>query len=779
MENSPRITPQNNSNPEIINLRELILKYLRKWYWFAISVTICLIAGFIYLKTTNTQYKVQSTILLRQDKGSSPLSEMALLQSMGLSGTSKEVEDEIQVLTSKTILKNLIQELGVENEIFVKEGLRYVDTYPNHPVVATLPSGFNELIKGTVQLTVSKSKKGYKIKYKGLNHSETYKVKKLNEPLKTPDGIIILNKGENFENEGTYRLKFHPIRNITEAYAQRISIGAVNKKSNAISISTISDNTVKAADILNKLVELYNLDAVIDKNMIASNTKQFVDERLELIQKELLEVEINVENYKRSNNLTDISSEAEIFLKSSSEYNKKLAEIETQLNLTSYIESHVKDPKNQYSLVPANLGIEDKSLLELIKVYNEALLERMKLLRTVNTENPVITQLEMQLKTLRMSIVTSIESVKDGLKIAKNDVLGKESQFTRKIKEVPTQERQYIEIKRQQEIKQNLYLFLLEKREENALSLASTTPSAKTVDAAYTSTTPESPKVMIIFALMLVIGMLIPVAIIYVMDLFNNKISDKKEFVKAIKAPFLGTIGINKDAERIVVREGNTTPIAEMFRMVRTNIQFMLGGVKSPVILITSSVGGEGKSFTAMNLAMSFALTNKKVILVGLDIRKPMLGEYMHISKSNGVTMYISDPTHSVDDVIIPSGIHKSLDVIPAGPIPPNPAELLMNSRLDDLIAELRNRYDYVIIDSAPVGVVSDTYLLNRFLDSAVYVSRQHYTPKAVTELINEIHDHQKLKNIGLVLNGVDEATGYGYGYGYGYGHARESKKFK
>lgn len=777
MENSQRIAPQNNSNIEIINLRELIFKYLRKWYWFVISVALCLIAGFIYLKTANTQFKVQTTILLRQDKGSSALSEMALLQSMGLSGSSKEVEDEIQVLTSKTILKNLILELGVENEIYEKEGLRYIDTYPSHPVIITLPSGFNEQIKSVIELKISSSKQGYKVKYKSHLHSETYTLKNINEPLKTPEGIIILNKGEKFDSEGSYKINIYPIQIITEIYSQKISIAAVNKKSNGISISTISDNINKATDMLNKLVELYNLDAVIDKNMIASNTKQFVDERLELIQKELLEVEMNVENYKRNNNLTDISSEAEIFLKSSSEYNKMLAEIETQLNLSSYIESHVKDLRNQYSLVPANLGIEDKSLLELIKVYNEALLERMKLMRTVNTENPVIMQLEMQLKTLRMSIVTSLESVKDGLKIAKNDVLGKESQFTRKIKAVPTQERQYIEIKRQQEIKQNLYLFLLEKREENALSLASTTPSAKTVDSAYASTSPESPKRLIILGLMFILGLIIPVAIIYVMDMFNNKISDKKDFVKSIKAPFLGTIGINKSPERVVVREGNTTPIAEMFRMIRTNIQFMLGGVKSPVILITSSVGGEGKSFTAMNLAMSFALTNKKVILVGLDIRKPMLGEYMHISKSNGVTMFISDPTHSVSDVIIPSGMHPSLNVIPAGPIPPNPAELLMNSRLDDLITELRKRYDYIIIDSAPVGVVSDTYLLNRFSDCAVYVSRQHYTPKAVTELINEIHDQQKLKNIGMVLNGVDEATGYGYGYGYG--HAKEGKRKK
>ena len=258
-------------------------------------------------------------------------------------------------------------------------------------------------------------------------------------------------------------------------------------------------------------------------------------------------------------------------------------------------------------------------------------------------------------------------------------------------------------------------------------------------------------------------SLFIPIGIIYVMDLLNNKLTSKKELLKLVKAPYLGSIGINKDTDRVVVREGKITPIVEMFRMIRTNLQFMIGGTKSPVILVTSSIGGEGKSFTAINLAMSFALLNKKVILIGLDIRKPMLGDYMHLAKTKGVSLYLSDPNYKLSDIVIPSGIHTSLQVIPAGPIPPNPAELIMSNRLENLISELKKEYDYIIIDSAPVAVVSDTYLINRVVDLSIYVTRQNYTPKDVTDMINDIHDNNKLNNIGLILNGVDDISGYGY----------------
>lgn len=765
MENNINNSTNNKTTTynDLINLREIVIKYLRKWYWFVISVFVCFLIAFLYIKITMPTYQVQSTILLRQDNSNMGFSEMAILESMGMGGTSKEVEDEIQVLKSKTIMMNVIQHLGIQTEYLQKKGLRQIDTYPEIPLELITPVGFNDTLTYAVVLEIKAISAGYKIKFEAGKIKSKYILKDINETINTPFGALKLKAGKDFSKEDEYTIKTFPIRSITESYSTAIKIAAVTKKSNAISISTVAGNVTKARDVINKLVELYNLDAVVDKNMIASNTKKFVDERLVLIEEELQSVEQNVENYKKDNQLTNISSEASLFLQSSSEYNKKLAEVETQLNLVSYIESHVKDSKNIYSLIPANLGIQDNSLLNLISNYNNVLLERLRLMRTTNDENPVITQMEQQIKIVRSSIIASIASVKDGLKIAKMDILSKENQFNSKIKKVPTQERQYIEIKRQQEIKQNLYLFLLQKREENALTLASAIPTAKTLDAAYSSVVPVAPKMMIIFAITLLLGLFIPVGIIYVLELMNNKITNKKELLRLVKVPYLGSIGISKSQDRVVVREGKTTPIVEMFRMIRTNLQFMIGGTKSPVILVTSSVGGEGKSFTAINLASSFALLNKKVVLIGLDIRKPILGDYMHIEKNKGISLYLSNPDYKLSDIIIPSGIHSLLKVIPAGPVPPNPAELIMSDRLEELIAELKKEYDYIIIDSAPVGVVSDTFLINRVIDLSIYVSRQNYTPKEMTEIINDIHNNNKLNNMGLVLNGVEEMAGYGY----------------
>lgn len=765
MENNINNSTNNKTTTynDLINLREIVIKYLRKWYWFVISVFVCFLIAFLYIKITIPTYQVQSTILLRQDESSMGFSEMAILESMGMGGSSKEVEDEIQVLKSKTIMMNVIQHLGIQTEYLQKKGLRQIDTYPEIPLELITPVGFNDTLTNTVVLEIKAVSAGYKINFEAGKIKSKYIIKDISETINTPFGALKLKAGKDFSKEDIYTVKTFPIRSITESYSKSVKIAAVSKKSNAISISTEAGNVTKARDVINKLVELYNLDAVVDKNMIASNTKKFVDERLVLIENELQSVEQNVENYKKDNQLTNISSEASLFLQSSSEYNKKLAEVETQLNLVSYIESHVKDSKNIYSLIPANLGIQDNSLLNLISNYNNVLLERLRLMRTTNDENPVITQMEQQIKIVRSSIIASIASVKDGLKIAKMDILGKENQFNSKIKKVPTQERQYIEIKRQQEIKQNLYLFLLQKREENALTLASAIPTAKTLDAAYSSVVPVAPKMMIIFAITLLLGLFIPVGIIYVLELMNNKITNKKELLRLVKVPYLGSIGISKSQDRVVVREGKTTPIVEMFRMIRTNLQFMIGGTKSPVILVTSSVGGEGKSFTAINLASSFALLNKKVVLIGLDIRKPMLGDYMHIEKNKGISLYLSNPDYKLSDIIIPSGIHSLLKVIPAGPVPPNPAELIMSDRLEELIAELKKEYDYIIIDSAPVGVVSDTFLINRVIDLSIYVSRQNYTPKEMTEIINDIQNNNKLNNMGLVLNGVEEMAGYGY----------------
>ncbi len=763
-------TNSNNQVVDNVNIRELLIKLSHKWYWFLISIICCVSLAFLYLKTTNETYQVQSTILLRKDATSSKnLIDMSMLEGFGVSGTSKEVEDEIQVLTSKELTQSVIKSLQLETEYYSKIGLRKIEQYPLVPLKLITPKSFNDTLKQKLEIKIKTNKEGYSIKVIYGMLKQSFDVNSFSKPLQTVVGSLQLVQMSRLPKNFNYKIESFPIRNLVEKYCASIKVSAVNKKSNAISLSTVAANSKKAEAILNKLVELYNLDAINDKNLLATNTAMFVQERLKLIASELQDVEVNVENYKKRNKLTDITSEAELYVKSASTYDEKQAEIETQLNLVGYIETHVKNNKHQYDLVPANLGIEDKSLVLLIQDYNKALLERMKLKRTSNDRNPVMMQMEEQLKELRFSIITSIGSIKDGLKISKRDLQAKNNQFASKINNVPTQERQFIEIKRQQEIKQKLYLYLLQKREENALSLASTVPSAKTVDAAFTTLAPIAPKRNMVLLISLIFGLIIPIIIIYIIELLNNKISDSKELKRLVKAPYLGSIGLKKELDVVVVQEGKTTPIVEMFRIIRTNMQFMLAGKENPVILVTSSISGEGKSFTSINLAMSLALMKKKVVLVGLDIRSPMLGEYLHLSKERGITMFISDETYTVNDIIIPSKLHAYLDVIPAGPIPPNPAELIMNQRLDDLFIKLREMYDYIVVDSAPIGLVSDTYLLNRLVDNCIYVAREKYTPREASELINEIYDHKKLNNMSVVLNGVSESsTSYGYGYGYG-----------
>lgn len=765
MENKTTNTTTSKAiNNDIIKVKELISLYIKKWYWFAISVFLCLLAAFVYLKISQQTFKVETKILIRQDENSIDISEIALLKGLGMKEVSKEIDDEIQIIKSENILRNAVEQLDIATDYFIKDGLKYIDTYPDKPIEIIYVSGSNPEVGDVMKLTVRKADDKFIVKLKCGLFSEKYEITETNNTINSPIGQLKLKINKTFKPDAIYKIKSYPIKNLLEFYSSEINVSSVSKKTNAIRISINAANTQKAVAILNKLVDLYNMDAVMDKNIIASNTKDFIDERLTLIQSELTDIEQQAELYKKSNNLTNIKSEAKIFLKSSNEYDKKIDKIETQLNLVNYIEELVKDPKNKKKLVPNNLELQDVSINELISSYNSTIIEHMKLIRSTNNENPIVLELEQKINTLRDNLIESIVSLKKGYIIAIKQATSKNNQFISKIKDIPTQERKYLEIKRQQKIKQKLYLFLLEKREENALTLASTIPSTKTLDKASASTSPESPKLLTTLFIALILGGMFPIIILYVKDLFNNKITNKNELTSRLNIPFAGSIGISEKSEQIVVKNDFTSPLVEMFRMLRTNLQFMLGDKKSPVILVTSSIPGEGKSFVAINLALSFALTNKKVVLLELDIRRPTLNQHLALNKQ-GVTLFLSGQNVRADELVNESGIHPNLKVILAGQLAPNPTELLMSNRLEELIEFLKKEFDYIIIDSAPAGVVSDTFIISRVTDNTIYVVRQNYSNKDVTDLAQEIHESNKLKNMCLVLNGVDTKSGYGYGY--------------
>ncbi len=766
---------QNQNGEDTINIRELLIKYLHKWYWFVLAVIIAFIIAFVYIRSTNVKYQIQTVILLRNDKSSPGLSQAAMMESLGFNGVSKEVEDEIQVISSKKLIRQTIDSLGLHAQYYKKEGMKYVEKYKDVPFKLNLSKTFSESLTHPVIFYIKEISGQYKVEVSSSKiFEEKYKLNNIQEPFETPVGKFNFVATALPEKDTKYKVVIYPIKGLVESYGGRLNVSTVNKQSNAIKISLVESNIAKAEDFLNKIVELYNLDAIIDKNIIARNTANFINDRLGIITKELFDVETDVENYKRSNQLTDLSSEASLYLETASTYEKRLTELETQLNMINSVENYIRNPKNAEALIPSNIITDDPSLAKSIQDYNMAVLERMKLSQTANEKNPALIQADQQITALRSNVLASVSSVKSGIQIARNDVLRQGAQFNSKIRNVPTQERQFLEIKRQQEIKQNLYLFLSQKREETALSLASTAPAARTIDKAYASLAPVAPKSRIIYLVALMLGLLIPFIFIYLKDLINNKIEDSKEFQRIVKAPYLGSIGISREGETVIVKEGKTTPIVEMFRLIRTNLQFIIGGKKSPVILITSTLSGEGKSFISINLAMSLALMKKKVLLMGMDIRSPMLGQYLHLTKDNGLTIYLSDESIEPQDVITASGYHDYMDVIPAGPIPPNPAELIMSTRLETLLDYAKERYDYILIDTAPIGLVSDTYLLNRIADNSIFVARQDYTPKDAAVLINEIYDEKRLNGMGVILNGTSASSGYGYGYG-----GDKKKKYK
>ncbi len=759
----------NSSNDDsTLELRQLMQKYVQHWYWFVLAIIISLILATTYLKFSVNKYKTQTTIQLQNSSSSLFSSQMSGLDPLNLmsSGTDKKIEDQIQILSSIKLISQTIDELGIQTEYYKKNKLKYVELYKQTPLELSVSKNFLDTLRHQVIFHIQKKDERYSINFKVKKHyDEKYEINNIEAPLVTPIGEIKLKKTGNIKEGEKYKIIVYSKKVLVQNYKKRLKISTIAKQTNVIELTLVEENIDKGKNILDKIVQLYNKDAIKNKNILAKNTANFIQERLVIVGNQLAEAEASVEKFKRSQNLTNISSEAKIFLETSSDYTQKINELETQRNLMDYVQEYINAQKNQ--LIPVDVMGKNPSLSVSIDQYNKLVFEAKQLQQTASEENPLLIQMNKEIETLKDNISAGIKNSKNRINITLNDLKRKEAQYKSKIRNIPTQERKFYTIKRQQEIKQNIYLFLLQRQEDIALQLASTEPAARTIDTAYASLNPISPKRKLIYLISLIIGLVIPLIIIYLLDLFKNTIETKEEFRELVKAPFLGSICVSREGKRVVVKEKKSTPIIEMFSLIRTNLQFMIGKTPSPVILVTSTVSGEGKSFTSINLAMSLALTSKKVVLIGLDIRRPKLNEYLEVGENTGISLYLSENINSVDELIVPSIHHPNLDLVPSGPIPPNPAELIMSDRLETLMSELKQRYDYIIVDTAPVGVVTDTYLLDRIADMTIFVSRKGFTPREAMGLVNEISDNNKLKNISVVLNGTNESTEYGYTYGY------------
>lgn len=759
-----------------IDIRLWCKRLLKNWYWFFISCFLFGVWGIYKYFSSTKQYPVDARIMIRATDSEMEMPQMEVMQMMGFGG-SKQVDDEVAILTSRDILTQVVKDLDLQSEYRKKRNLRWEGQYPSRGLTVVYPEQFLDTTTKfvRVKLRVRKNYSVVRVQYGQWDFSR-HRVKDITQPFTTCAGEISFKLHAPLEAGDKYNILTLPILPVVDKYAQAIVAEPIKKESNVIAISTVTDMPRRAIDFINREIDLYNQDALIDKNLMASNTASFIEERLHLIENELSVAEAEVEQYKEDYGIVDLASEAGLYLRESAEYKKRVAEIETQLNLVKYVADYVSDDTKAENLIPANLGIADGSLVALITEYNGILLNKMRVQRTAMDNNPVVSQMEGQLAVMRENIITSIASVSNSLIISKQDLEKRYGSVESQRGDIPSQERKYREVARNKQLKESLYLYLYEKREENALTLASTIVPAKVIAKPQMNPTPASPRLKIIAFICLVLGCGVPFAGIYLYYMFNNRLEDdSKELERKTKLPFGGALVQNHHGEHVAVRDGVNSVSAELFRSLRTNIGFMVPSAqKNPVILVTSSVNSEGKSYVATNLAISLSLLNKKVALVGLDIRKPMLAQYLGLSSEGCLTSYLSDDSYSVDDLVLHSEF-SNMDILPAGIIPPNPNELLQSPRLDQLFAELRQRYDYVIIDSAPVAMVSDTFQLSRVADMTVYVCRARYTTFDLIDFLNQVHEQKRLPNIVTVLNGVN-AKNIGYGYGYGYGVTTSKK---
>lgn len=766
---------------EQVNIQELLFRYLIHWPWFVVSIIICIACAWGYLRLTTPIYNISATVLIKDEKKGGGASMSSDLEKMGLEGfisSSSNVDNEIEVLRSKSLAREVVNNLGLFVTYMDEDEFPSKELYHTSPVLVSLTHQEADKLPGRMEINMILQPTGALGVQITVGEKEYRKqFDKLPAVFPTDEGTVAFFANndtlsavcpENITKERHITAFINRPFSVLKEYVNSLSIAPTSKTTSVVVISLENTNTRRGRDYINKLLEMYNINANNDKNEVAQKTAEFIDERIGIISKELGSTEQDLENFKRSAGITDLSSEAQIALTGNAEYEKKRVENQTQINLVMDLQRYMKG--NEYEVLPSNIGLQDAASAGAIDRYNQMLVERKRLLRTSTENNPTIINLDTSIRAMRTNVQATLDATLKGLQITKEDLAREASRYSRRINDAPTQERQFVSIARQQEIKSGLYLMLLQKREENAITLAATANNAKIIDEALADDNPISPKKTIVYLAALVLGVGLPVGVIYLIGLTKFKIEGRADVEKLTSLPVVGDIPLaDEKTGSIAVFENQNNLMSETFRHVRTNLQFMLENGKN-VILVTSTISGEGKSFISANLAISLSLLGKKVVIVGLDIRKPGLNKVFNIpKKEHGITQYLTNTTANLMDFVQPSDINKNLFILPGGTVPPNPTELLARGGLEKAIETLKANFDYVILDTAPVGMVTDTLLIGRVADLSVYVCRADYTHKAEFTLINELAENNKLPNLCIAVNGLDlNSRKYGYYYGYG-----------
>jgi tyrosine-protein kinase Etk/Wzc len=743
-----------------------------------LSVVLLLAASLIYLRYAPKIYEVNAALLLKDEKKGGG-SELMALQELNIFEAKSNVDNEIEILKTANLMEKVVREMDIYFEYYMSGRVRTSEVYGKDvPLRFWLPSGQTDSVPAA-RFKVIYGERGA-LEFKGEYADEDFLVQSSirEKQVDLPFGSLLMEAGAS-EPGTEVEVKLRKPLAVARDILSDLEISLSSKTTTVVNLKLRTVHPRKGVEILEHFVEAYNRDNMEDQNLVAQNTALFLDERLDSITIELARVEQQVERYKQSQELTDISSEAQLFLQQSSQNEAKRLELETQLSIVQDLQSYLEQSDNADKLLPA-LGLQSQGLNNLINEYNTLLLQQLRLRTTASEDNKALIDLNRQLSALASNVKASLGREKRNLDILLANVEQQARLYSSKITSIPRQEREFMEIQRQQAVKAELYLFLLQKKEENALSMILVIPKAKVIDRPRSASGPVAPRRNMIFVIALLLGLGLPVMIIVLREYFKFYIENKAELEKLSQVPVLGEIPRSQETGNIVLQQHSTNTLAEMFRFLRSNLLFVLGKDHKKVILISSSVGGEGKTFMSINLGLSLAFLNKKVLIMGLDVRKPKLAEYLGLDTKSGISLYLSGHSDRAS-LLKPSGVHPLLDVVAAGPIPPNPNELLASKELDELIEQYRQDYDYIILDSAPVGAVSDAYQLNRFADACLYVVRAEYTPKQSISEAEDIYKQKKLNNMYFLLNGSDiKKAGYRYGYskkygyGYGYGYGKE-----
>ncbi len=768
------------------NFSNLMRLFILNWQWFLLSMFIFICGALIYLRYTAPTYQVSAKMLIKEENNNRGRSNQMLanMQDLGFMSNSTGIENEVEILKSRILALDAVNDLKLYTEYRTKGKIIKTLIYKAQPITADLsPEGLAQLEKlKQPSLSFKITRKGERYDVESTDDTMPFKGSFSTTPdtINTPYGVLTFttNVSEGVEpmtNGQELLVSITAPKVVASSYAKRLSVEPTSKVTSIAQLTITDGHPLRAYDYLNQLALVYNRQANADKNEIAYKTEEFINSRLEKINAELGSTESELEEFKRTHNLTELRLDAGQTLSQSGEYAAKLADANTQIMLLDYLREHVNDPANRYQIIPSNVGMTDNISTSLINEYNKTVQERDKMLRSASESAPQVVTLTNQLDNLTQSIKTALMQARRTADIHRQGVESQYHTYSQRISNTPEQERILTQIGRQQEVKSGLYLMLLQKREENSISLAATADKGKLIDEpVYNGQI--SPKRSIIMLAALILGFMLPMIILWIINLLRYKIEGHDDVERLTDLPIVADVAVASDKVKtsagIVVHENKNNQIDEIFRSMRTNIQFMMTGDQK-VILFTSSTSGEGKTFNAANLGVSFALLGKKVVLCGLDIRKPALGRLFSISdRERGITPLLTKDKVTIDDInsqIIASGVNPNLDLLLAGPTPPNPAELLARQTLKDIIDLLRQEYDYIILDTAPVGLVTDTLQIGRWVDVTAFVCRADYTPKASFGLINSLAAEKKMPNMCIVLNGVDMSKKkYGYYYGYG-----------